>query len=195
MRAAAVVLVLCALVRASDAGEARGGSETLVGWTDDGTTYAVTGFTTAGSEFFLEVRTDGKVVYRYRQPDEPDSLSPDKIDVEAWEPVKKFALKRITADARTKFKADLVAVSTTRAIDRYHCKAGGWTLKRKGQSKVLFEAKAAKDHCFSVLGGYVTAGGTHALVKIKEAWQLPQSKNIVGKVTEDHDAFVLVALR
>src|SRR3954468_554059 len=168
MRSVAAVLIACALVRGAAASEANGSEETLAGWSADGRFYAVTGFRTNGpngGEFFLEVREGDKAVYHWKQSEEPDSLSPDRIDVETWEPVKKFKLQKIDAAARKKFTAELVAVSTTRSIDRYHCKAGGWSVKKKGQSKPLVATTADKQHCFTVLGGYVNKAGTHALVK------------------------------
>jgi hypothetical protein len=197
MRALFAFLTLACAMRVATAGEAHGSSETLVGWSTDGTHYAVTGFDTdgkSGPEFFLEVRHDGKSVYRWVQPEDPQSMSPDRIDVETWGPVKKFALKKLDAPAaRKRFAAQLVAGSTTRAIDRYRCGAGGWSVKKKGGA-ALREETARKDRCFRVTGGYLNQAGSHALVKLREAWQLPASKSDGSRTTYEQDRFVLVRL-
>ncbi|MBL9012682.1 MAG: hypothetical protein JNL83_00805 [Myxococcales bacterium] len=195
MRALFAILTVVCGARAAVAGEARGSSETLVGWSEDGTRYAVSGFSTngpQGGEFFLEVRENGKAVYHWKQPEDPDSLSPDRIDVETWAPVKKFALKRLDgAKARKRFATQLVAVSTTRMNDRYTCGAGGWSLKKKAGAASLFAQTAAKGRCFRVMAGYINGGGTHALVKVREAWVVPAQAE---RITEEHDRFVLVRL-
>ena len=194
VRLFALLTLVCA-ARVASAGDARGSSETLVGWSDDGTRYAVSGFRTAGTqggEFFLEVRENGKALYHWKQPDAPESPSPDRIDVETWEPVKKFGLKRLDGDgARKRFATQLVAVSTTRMNDRYSCGTGGWSVKKKAGTASLFAQTAAKGRCFRVMGGYVNKGGTHALVKVREAWHVPARGE---RVTEEHDRFVLVRL-
>src|SRR5437762_13511475 len=97
MRALFGFLTIAALAGSAIAGDAQGSSETLVGWSDDGARYAVSGFQTSGTkaEFFLEVREGGKAVYHWTQPDDPASQSPDRIDVETWDPVKKFKLKKL----------------------------------------------------------------------------------------------------
>ncbi len=195
--------LLGALVRTSSAGEATGSGETLVGWSDDGQRYAITGFTTKGAsgpEFFIEVRDGVRSVARWKEGDKgvPDgvdnTIDPDRIDVATWAPVKKFALKKIDAKARTKFAAELVAASTTKVTDRYHCGAGGWSLKRKGDTRALHEVKVAGGHCVAVLGGYLDRGGTRALVKLREAWQLPNSVTGGAKITEENVTLVLVEL-
>lgn len=193
MRGVLAVVMLGALARPAAAGEARGSSETLVGWSADGTRFAVIGFTTngkAGPEFFLEVREGGRSLYRHVEESSDDGKL-DKIDVASWAPLKKFKLERIEPAARKRFTDALVATSTTRMTDRYHCGAGGWSVKKKGATAALREEKAAKDHCISVMGGYVNKAGTHALVKLREAWQHPTRPE---KVTEENDRFVLLAL-
>ena len=197
MRTLFALLTLACGARVASAGEAHGSSETLVGWSDDGKRYAITGFDTdakEGAEFFLEVREGTKVVYHWTQPRDPDSLSPDKIDVETWDPVKKFGLKKVDgAAARKRFATQLVATSTTRVEDRYNCGPGGWSVKKKGGA-VLHEAKAGKRRCFRVMGGYVNKAGTHALVKVREAWQLTPEQSDGIKTTYEQDRFVLLAL-
>jgi hypothetical protein len=196
MRSAVVVLIACALVRGAAASEANGSEETLAGWSADGRYYAVTGFRTNGAqggEFFLEVREGDTPVYHWKQPDEADSQSPDRIDVETWPAVKQFKLLRVDDAARKRFTAQLVAASTTKQVDRYHCKPGGWSVKKKGERKALHAGTADKEHCFTVLGGYVNKAGTHALVKIREAWQLPSRGG--EKVTETNARFVPISLR
>lgn len=192
----AILTIVCA-TRAASAGEAHGSSETLVGWSADGSRYAITGFDTdgkSGPEFFLEVRQGGKAIYRWVQPEAPDSLSPDRIDVETWAPVKKFALKKLDVQAaRKRFAARLVATSTTRERDRYHCGAGGWSVRKKGGAALRAET-ARKDRCFRVTGGYLNQAGTHALVKVREAWQLPSDPSDGTRTTFEHDRFVLVPL-
>lgn len=198
MRAVFAILTIVCATRVARAGEAHGSSETLVGWSEDGTRYAVTGFDTDGKngpEFFLEVREGTKVVYHWNQPQEPDSLSPDKIDVETWEPVKKLGLKKVDGPAaRKRFAAQLVAVSTTKVDDRYHCGPGAWSVKKKGGRAALRQETAKKTRCFRVMGGYVNKAGTHALVKIREAWQLSAKESDGIKTTFEQDRFVLVAL-
>lgn len=191
----AILTIVCAS-RGASAGEAQGSSETLLGWSDDGMRYAVSGFTTSGpkgAEFFLEVRESGKAVYHWTQPDDPTSQSPNLVDVETWGPLKKFKLKKLDTKEGTRFAAQLVAVSTTREVDRYHCGAGSWSVKKKGGA-ALREEKARKDRCFRVMGGYVNKAGTHALVKVREAWQQPAGKSAGIKTTFAHDRFVLVPL-
>ena len=97
MRTLFAFLTVATLARTAIAGDAQGSSETLVGWSDDGARYAVSGFQTSGAkaEFFLEVREAGKAVYHWTQPDDPSSQSPDQIDVETWDPVKKWKLKKL----------------------------------------------------------------------------------------------------
>ncbi|MBA3465090.1 MAG: hypothetical protein H0T46_34470 [Deltaproteobacteria bacterium] len=192
MRTAAAALVLCALVRASAAGQANGSSETLVGWSDDGKRYAVSGFTTEGAdgpEFFFEIREGNKALGRWKEG-EAGMPSPNRIDVTAWPPAKKFALQKIDPAARKKFAAELVAESTTKELERNRCRPGGWSLKKRGSTKAIFQDRADKSRCFSVLAGYVNKAGTHALIKVRKAWRdaTPQ------KVTTQHDVFVLVAL-
>ena len=185
MRTAAGLLVLCALVRASDAGQAHGSSETLVGWSDDGTRYAISGFTTEGKEgpeFFFEIREGGKVLGRWQEGD-AGLPALDQIDVTSWEPAKKFGLKKIDPAARTKYAAELTGVAT--------CKPGRWSVKKKGARKAIFEGRAAKAHCFSIIAGFVNKAGTHALVKVREKWQDATPE----KITTQHDVFVLIPLR
>lgn len=197
MRGLFALLTLVCATSVAIAGEAHGSSETLVGWSEDGTRYAVTGFDTdgkKGAEFFLEVREGGKSVYRWVQPEDPDSMSPDRIDVETWDPVKKLALKKLDgAAARKRFATQMVATSTTRVEDRYRCGPGGWSVKKKG-GRALREETAKKGRCFRIMGGYVNKAGTHALVKVREAWQLPSSQTGGIKTTYEQDRFVLVAL-
>lgn len=194
MRALFAFLTVATLGGRAIAGDAQGSSETLVGWSDDGTRYAVSGFTTAGpkgAEFFLEVREAGKAVYHWTQPDDPGSQSPDRIDVETWDPLKKFKLRRLDAAARTRFAAKLVATSTTRGKDRFHCRPGGWSVKKKGGGAALRAEAAGKDRCVTVMGGYLNTAGTHALVKVREAWQVTAGGD---KRTEQHERFVLLPL-
>jgi hypothetical protein len=198
MRAGLALLLASSLGRDASASIASGSSETLVGWSDDGQRYAVTGFRSDTSEFFLEVRDGDKVVGHWKEGDKgmPDgvnnTMGPDRIDVTTWEGTKKFGLKLITPAARKKFTAEVVATSTTKVIDRYHCGPGVWSLKRNG--KVLFTRKVTKDHCATVLGGYLDASGTHALVKVREAWQYPSKETLGEKVTEEDITFVAVGL-
>ena len=93
MRWAIAIVTLCGLASASAAGEATGRLETLVGWSADGERYAVTGFTTDGPEFFLEVREGTKILGHWKEGDN-GVPAPDRIDVTTWEPVKKFGLHR-----------------------------------------------------------------------------------------------------
>jgi hypothetical protein len=198
MRARVALLLACSIGHEASASIASGSSETLVGWSDDGQRYAVTGFRSDTSEFFLEVRAGDKVLGHWKEGDKgmPDgvnnTMGPDRIDVTTWDGTKKFGLKLITQTARKKFTAELVASSTTKVIDRYHCGPGGWSLKRNG--KVLFTKSVPKDHCAAVLGGYLDASGTHALVKLREAWQYPSKETLGEKVTEENITFVAVEL-
>jgi hypothetical protein len=197
MRWVLAVLTIGALARSSHAGEATGSSETLVGWSEDGLRYAVVGFTTngpTGPEFFIEVRDGNKAVGHWKEGEkgvpasEDGTIGPEKIDVTTWEPMKKFGLRKIEAAQRKKFAAELVAVSTTKSIDRYHCRAGKWTLSKKG-GKPFFTGTVGKDHCLVVLGGYLDKAGTHALVKTRDSSQDPTPGE---KITTEDEAFILV---
>ena len=198
LRAGLALLLACSMSRDALGSIASGSSETLVGWSDDGLRYAVTGFRSETSEFFLEVRGGDNVLGHWKEGDKgmPDginhTMSPDRIDVTTWAGTKKFNLKLITPAALAKFTTDIVATSTTKVIDRYHCGPGAWSLKRRG--KVLFVKKVAKDHCAAVLGGYLDASGTHALVKVREAWQYPSTEMPGEKVSEENITFVAVEL-
>jgi hypothetical protein len=197
MRSVIAVALLGVLVRTSAAGEARGSGETLVGWSEDGQRYAITGFTTkgdSGPEFFIEVRDGTRSVARWKEGDKEveGMIRPDRLDVASWTPIKKFALKKVAAAARKKFAAELVAVSTTKVTDRYHCGEGGWSLMRKGDRRTLHEVKVGSGHCVSVIAGYLDRRGTRVLVKLREAWRLPGKP--AEKVTEENETFVLVEL-
>jgi hypothetical protein len=192
LRTAVVALVVCALARTSDAGQANGSSETLVGWSADGTRYAVSGFTTEGAdgpEFFFEIREGGKSLGRWKEG-EGGLPSLDQIDVTAWPPAKKLGLQKIDPAARKKFAAELVAESTTKELERNRCRPGSWSVKKKGSTKPIFQDRAEKARCFSVLAGYVNKAGTHALIKVRTAWRDATPE----KITTQHDVFVLIAL-
>ena len=197
VRLFALLTLVCAS-RVASAGEAHGSSETLVGWSEDGTRYAITGFTTDGKdgpEFFLEVRDGTKSVYRWVEPVGEASVSPDRIDVETWGPVKKFGLRKLDGpEARKRFASQLVAASTTKVDDRYRCGPGGWSVKKKGGSAALHQETAKRTRCFRVMGGYVNKAGTHGLVKIREGWQLSPEASGGIRTTYETDRFVLVAL-
>ncbi len=197
MRGLFAILTIACAARIASA-EARGSGETLVGWSDDGTRYAVIGFTTDGAggkpEFFLEVREGTKVAFRWVEPAGADAQTPDKIDVETWEPVKKFALKKLDGPAAQKrFAAKLVAATTGKADDRYDCGPGGWSVKKRNGA-VLREVKASQRHCFRVMGGYVNKAGTHSLVKVREGWQVSNAAGAGDRTIYEYSRFVLVAL-
>ncbi len=199
MRLVIAVAVLGALARTGSAGEARGSGETLVGWSEDGLRYAITGFTTKGAsgpEFFIEVREGRRSVARWKEGDKDvdGMIRPDRLEVASWSPIKKFGLRKVEAAATKRFAAELVAASTTKVVDRYHCGAGGWSLKRKGDRRVVHEVAVDSGHCVAVLGGYLDRRGTRALIKLREAWQVPTGATGGEKVTEEHVTFVLVEL-
>lgn len=193
---ATAVTIVCALGATSFATEAYSSSETLVGWSEDGERYAVIRSSSDDPETSrLEVRERGKVIATFKDGDKgvPESVDDrpgvERIDIEKWAPLQKHGLKKLEAAARKRFKDGFELAKIGKRQDSYHCKDGGWTLKRKGEAKPFHEVKT-KDHCFAVLGGYVHKGGTRALVKLTESsWTTSKG----GESSSDDDTkFVLV---
>lgn len=175
-------------------------TETLVGWSEDGDTYAVVSAASSMEPAQLVVRqgTANKQVASWKDGDKGVPEESDKgpgvqrIDVQKWEPLKKYKLKLVDATARAKFKTDYELATIGKQLDRYHCKNGGWTLKRKSDAKVITEIKAKGDHCFAVLGGYVHPSGKRALVKLTElSWTTSKDGD---SSSDDTTSFVLVEL-
>lgn len=199
----AIVVALLALPTSSFATGAYGYSETLVGWSDDGERYAIVrGIGPAGPSQ-LEVRekpdkpnAEDKVLATFKAgengvPEDSETAGADRVDVEKFKPLAKYKLKRIDSKSRDRFKADFELAAIGTRIDRYNCKNGGWTFKRKG-GKPIREVKAVEANCFQPLGGYVHANGKRALVKLTETSFSSSEEH--GSSSNTETKFVLVEL-
>lgn len=198
MRTAALVgFVVCAAVSTSFATAAYEHSETLVGWSTDGTRFAVIVTSSESPDgATLEVRDAKKQLVRFKDGDKgvpeatEDRAGVARLDVEKWEPLRAHGLRRVDAAARTRFKDTLEATALgKRTSDPYDCKGGGWSVKRKGSATPFHEVKGKGGACFKVLGGYLHASGRHALIKLTES---SRTSGEDGTTSDDITRFVLV---
>ena len=154
--------------------------QTLVGWSVDGDRWAVID-ETMGEKVHLEIHDRDKIVATFAAEDAgvPKSDDPmhsgfEKIDVATWGPTKKYALVTVPASARTKFASTYELKAFGKPVEFHdRCSDNGWSVTRKADKVVVHEVKSKDDHCFTAVGGYVSADGKRLLVKLTEnrAWQ------------------------
>lgn len=198
--ALAAVAVLVVVGGAAPAAEATCGiccddQAQLVGWSEDGKTWAVIA-TYDTDDQQLVVRTATGILATYGEGGEcggdglPVELEASKkytaiqrIDVERYEPLRKYALQRVSGTWRKEFKAKLEVVSGPKRkfrdkdvsfayIDEGGAECSTWQIRRKGDETPLqvFPQDCEMDNTslgsVSVRGGYLHPSGKYALVKL-----------------------------
>ncbi len=156
-------------------------TEKLLGWSDDGKTWAVL-YDSQESQAML-IKTEGKVVFNVCDNDKTEYQECDitvnyagsdkhtaieQVNVETHKALAKYKLKRVSPAWRKAFK------------ESFELKRGGyaghpmldskcatkWTLTRKSDKKLIKKNSSTKADCLDARGGYMSANGKFLLLKI-----------------------------
>jgi hypothetical protein len=177
----AIVTMQLAPGSSAEASESSGSSDTLVGWSEDGKTYAVRHENLGDDSETLLVLQEGTVILKLCQSsDSPDQygnecktekgvktvpLEMERINVKRHKYLKEFKLQRVTFRWRKAFRQyfRLKASHPAKDLNDEHCNRG-WKLLRRGD-KTAHASEHMVDGCLSYEGGYLHPTGKYVLVK------------------------------
>jgi hypothetical protein len=202
-----LLVITCALFLLGQgdalASEASASNQQLLGWSDDGTTWAVSTTPEDQGDDELLVYKQGKVVLTLcLQEDEESECQTTKktktvkrevtkINIETHKYLKQYRLKRVSKSWRTTFKKAylLKGIHFGKSWNGKRC-GRGWTVNHRATKKVLASHKESTG-CARSLGGYVHPNGKTVLVKQEHGtWSTGDDEFW----TDDSKLFVAVAL-
>lgn len=189
--------------------------EKLLGWSADGSTWAV--LSTSMGYATIRVMRRGKLVLEVCNQAEPDAQNPDscvkgrnmvvvnvsptkkhtgleRINIETHNALKQFKLQAVSASWRTEFKKRFTFRYGPYGLSPFSKRcAAGWTLTRKADKKAIKRART-KYGCLTARGGYLSSKGKHLLIKTESLTQPPQKPGEESGDTFETSTYVWIEL-
>ena len=197
----------------SEASEADGATAQLLGWSEDGRSWAVLSSAVTES---IEVYTDGKLVLTLctiEDPDDPygsdcspskttkviDVLDSDRysgmqrVNIEKHKYLKPFKLKRLKSSMRKGFKTSysIKGIGKSKDPEGKRCKLG-WSVSAKSDPSSSLHEHKEKSGCVRAKGGFLHPSGKVALIKQLHSGE--DSDDDAGYSTFEWESYILVAL-
>jgi hypothetical protein len=192
----------------AQASEASGTSEVLLGWSEDGRTYAVEHTGEGQGATALWVYTDGAVVLSLCDPSENEdsdeecvpgkttkaiSTEVQRVDIRKNKHLKKFHLRRVSNKWRKAFNMAFVYKATNpgKSWNGTRCHRGWVMQERATQSEAA--THMVKKGCLDFKGAYLSPSGKHLLVK--QNHRTSGGGDEEGFWTNDEVSYLLVPLK
>jgi hypothetical protein len=203
----AIVATQLATLSIATATEASATTDTFVGWSQDGKTYAVIQDSQEGAS--LLVIQDGVVVLRICEAGESNhsddeckdgkgvkavSMEMTRINVKRHKYLKDFALKRVSSKWRKAFRKSFMLRGKHPGKDwRGEPCQRGWKLLRRGDKNEHASEKKT-DGCLVYKGGYLHPNGKYVLVKqVHDTWASEDEDN--GFWSDEETNYKFIALK